>query len=132
MSDRPDFGEIKAVVLNEVIQATNAYTLLTGLAFPMRNQALFYQHYPYLVDSLVTALTGQVLMTVCRLFDPDDDPRHASLTNLLNQVRPHHANDIAVPAYCLRRRQEFERRIPDFLADIKARWKTLVVHRSAY
>src|SRR5262245_30944455 len=115
MSDRPDFAEIKAVVLNEVIHATNAYTLLTGLAFPMRNQPLLYQHYPYLVDSLVTALTGQVLMTVCRLFDPDDDPRHASLTNFLNQASPHHANDIAVPAYCWPRRQEFERRIAQFI-----------------
>ena len=132
MSGLPDFAEIKSVVLNEVIHATNAYALLSGLAFPIRNQPLLFQHYPYLVDSLVTALTGQVLMTVCRLFDPDDNPRHASLISFLNRVKPHHVKDENVPTHTLPWRREYEQRIPDFVAEIKTRWKTLVVHRSAY
>src|SRR5207245_401188 len=36
MRELPDFTEIRDVVKNEVIDATNAYTLLTQLAFPLR------------------------------------------------------------------------------------------------
>lgn len=57
-----DFDEIKLIIRREVISATNAYTLLTGLAFPMMNQPLLYQHYPFIVHSLYDALSGQVLI----------------------------------------------------------------------
>ena len=36
MRELPDVTEIRDVVKNEVIDATNAYTLLTQLAFPLR------------------------------------------------------------------------------------------------
>ncbi len=62
MANVPAFDEIKSTVRGEVISATNAYTLLTG-AFPMMNQRLLYQHYPFIVDSLYDALSGQVLLT---------------------------------------------------------------------
>src|SRR5262249_1427965 len=132
MSELPDFTEIRDVVKNEVIDATNAYTLLTQLAFPLRNQPLLHQHYPYLIDNLVTALTGQVLMTVCRLFAPDEDPRPASLTTFLNGVEPHHAHDQNVAARLVVWRNEYSQRIPTYLTEIKTRWKILVQHRSAY
>jgi hypothetical protein len=37
-----------------------------------------------------------------------------------------------VPAGPLERRQEYEASIPRLLDEIRTRWKTLVVHRSAY
>ena len=132
MSELPEFTEIREVVRNEVIDATNAYTLLTDLAFPLVNQPLLNQHYPYLIGRLVTALTGQVLMPVCRLFDPADDLRHASLTTFLKGIAPHHANDKGVPVRLNVHRYEYQQQIPEFLSDIKARWKIIVQHRSAY
>jgi hypothetical protein len=132
MSELPAFTEIRDVVKNEVIDATNAYTLLTQLAFPLRNQLLLHQHYPYLIDNLVIALTGQVLMTVYRLFDPDEDPRHASLTTFLKGIEPYHAKDKNVAARLVVWRDEFSQRIPAYLTDIKTRWKVLVQHRSAH
>jgi hypothetical protein len=130
MANTPSFDEIKSTVRSEVISATNVYTLLTGLVFPMVNQPLLSQHYPFIVFSLYDALTWQVLMTVCRLFDPIVDPRHASLSTFLRGVPAHHAGDQS-PVH-LQWRQEFEARIPQFLAEIEARWSPLAQHRSAY
>ena len=130
MANVPDFDEIKTTVRGEVISATNAYMLLTELAFPMLKQPLLEQHYPFIIHSLADALSGQVLMTVCRLFDPVKDPRHASLSTLLRRVVQHHLAD-QNPSH-LEWRQEFEASIPQLLAEIQARWPPLAQHRSAY
>ena len=130
MANVPDFDEIKTAVRGEVISATNTYTLLTQLAFPMMNQPLLYQHYPFIVHSLYDALSGQVLMTVCRLFDPDEDPRHASPSTFLRRIVEHHSQD-RDPSH-LAWRREFEAKIGGRLSEIKGRWSPLAQYRSAY
>src|SRR5215470_18553228 len=132
MASTPEFGEIKTAVLNEVLHATNAYVLLTDLAFPMWNQERLLQHYPFIVQSLVTALWGQVLMTVCRLYDPKPDSRNASLSTFLRGIQTHHATDTGVSSSARELRREYEQRIPDVLDEIEEGWKTLVLHRNAY
>jgi hypothetical protein len=132
MASTPEFAEIKTAVLNEVLHATNAYVLLTDLAFPLLNQELLLQHYPFIVESLVTALWGQVLMTVCRLYDPKLDSRNASLSTFLRGIQANHADDSSVSSSAREWRREYEQRIPDVLDEIEERWKTLVLHRSAY
>jgi HEPN superfamily AbiU2-like protein len=132
MSNLPTFIEIRDVVTTEVLDATNAYTLLTRLAFPLGNQQRLVQHYPYLITTLVRALGGQVVMPVCRLFDPDEDPRHASLSSFLRGVENHHAHDKDVEPRLIGWRREYVQAIPGYLADIKTRWKVLAQHRSAY
>jgi hypothetical protein len=127
---KPAFDEIKGTVRREVILATNAYTLLTGLAFPMMNQPKLYQHYPFIVQSLYESLSWQVLMTVCRLFDPVRDPRHASLSTFLRRVVEHHRAD-PNPSHPEWRR-DFEAAIPERLGEIEHRWPPLAQHRSAY
>jgi AbiU2 len=131
MSEIP-FETTRDAVDNEVVLATNAYLLLTDLAVPLAKQPLLYEHYPFLVGNLLDALAGQVLMTVCRLFDPDNDPRHASLSNFLRSVVSHHGGPTAAPPKLAARRVKYEEAIPDSLAAIATRWKILVRHRSAY
>lgn len=126
------FEDIRDAVDNEVVLATNAYVLLTDLAVPLAKQPLLCEHYPFLVGNLVDALAGQVLMTVCRLFDPDNDPRHASLHNFLRRVVSHHGGPTDAPPEFAARWVKYEEAIPDFLAEIVARWKILARHRSAY
>ncbi len=126
------FKELRDAVVNEAILATNAYLLLTGLALPQARQSLLHEHYPFIVENFVRALTEQVLMTVCRLFDPKKDRRLASLSNFLRGVVPEHGRPTDVPPEFALRRVEFEQGIPGFLAEIATRWKTLSRHRNAY
>jgi len=126
------FADLRDAVDHEVILATNAYVLLTDLALPMANQPRLLEHYPFLVGNLVNAIAGQVLMTICRLFDPDDDPRHASLSNFLRRLVSHHGGPADAPPEFAARRVTYEKAIPGFLAAIAAQWKILVRHRSAY
>jgi hypothetical protein len=97
----------------------------------MRNQQRLLQHYPFIVESLVTALWGQVLMTVCRLYDPRIDLRNASLSTFLSGIQARHAGDSDLSSSTSEHRQEYKQRIPDVLAEIQ-RWKTLVRHQGAY
>jgi len=129
---RIPFEKIRAAVVSEVTHVSNAYVLLPDLAIPMAKQPLLVAHYPFLVGNLVGSLAGQVLMTVCRLFDPDDDPRHASLSNFLRSIVPHHGRPTGTPPRLAVLRIKYEEAIPDFLAAIASRWKILVRHRSAY
>ncbi len=74
------FEDIRDAVDSEVVLATNAHALLTDLALPLTKQPLLHQHYPFIVGNLLHALEGQVLMAVCRLFDPDQNPHATSPT----------------------------------------------------
>jgi len=132
MAAVPDFQEIKKAVLDEVIYATNTYTLITELAFPLRKQSRLCDHYPFIVDSIYNAFSWQVLLSVCRLLDPADDHRIASLATFLRRVETLHAQDQDVPSHLLQRRAAFTARIPDLLRGIDERWKRLVQHRNAY
>lgn len=71
-------------------------------------------------------------MPICRLFDPDEDPRHASLTTFLKGIERHHAEDKNVAARLAARRHEYTQGIPGYFTDVKTRWKIIVQHRSAY
>jgi hypothetical protein len=126
------FEQIETAVVNEIVLVTNAYVLLTDFAFPIARQRLLGDHFPFFVGNLNDALRGQVLIAICRLFDPDKDPRLASLTTFLQHVVGHHASDAHGNPRSLGRRKEYERRIPEYLADIRKRWKLLVIHRNAY
>jgi hypothetical protein len=127
------FEQIQTAVVNEIVLVTNAYALLTDFAFPIARQGLLRDHYPFFVDNLNDALRGQVLIGICRLFDPSQRRRDfASLTNFLQRVAGHHASDPHVDLQGLERRKEYARRIPEHLADIRERWKPLVIHRNAY
>ena len=119
-------------MVSEVTHVANAYVLLMDLAVPMAKQPLLLEHYPFLVGNLLDALAGQVLMTVCRLFDPDDDLRHASLNNFLRSVVQYYGRPIAAPQRLAALRFKYEKTIPDFLAAIANHWKVLMRHRSAY
>ena len=56
-----------------------------------------------------------------------------SLCNLLRGAVAHHAGDGGLSPRQVELRGDFEARLPERLAEIKRRWKTLlVIHRNAY
>jgi HEPN superfamily AbiU2-like protein len=126
------FEKIRDAVVEEIIGVTNTYVLMTDFAFPVGSQSRLSEHYPFFVGTLVEAFRGHVLIAICRLFDPDDDPRHASLANFLRRVAAHHVSDKEVAPGAVAGREDYERQIPEYFADIRTRWKPLVIHRSAY
>jgi hypothetical protein len=125
------FDDLKTAVRGELIDATSTYRLLTKLVFPMYEQQRLHDHFPLILSSLYESLSRNVLMTVCRLFDPTTDPRHASLSNLLRRVEAHHSGE-DVPRHLLERRAAFVQAIPGRLGAIVERWPPLAQHRSAY
>jgi hypothetical protein len=126
------FEKIRDRVVNEITAVTNAYVLLTDFAFPVARQSRVSDHYPFFVDSLVDAFRGQILLAVCRLFDPGHNWRNATLSNFLRRVGTHHASDQDVDSNRRARRRRYERQIVKYLSDIEDRWKQLVIHRNAY
>jgi AbiU2 len=130
----PQFDEIKDAVLKETIFVTSTYALLTRVVFPIYNEPRMRRAYPLIVPLLKSVFTGDVLMALCRLFDPSRNGRgesYASLTNLLTRIGPHHAGD-DVTAAVAQRRHRFQRTIPRLLEGIETHWGTLVIHRNAY
>jgi hypothetical protein len=132
MVKEPDFTTVKQTVLNEVLTATNTYGLLTSLIFRLYNQRQLRLRYPFIINSLYRSVTGHVIMTVCRLFDPDTDRRHVSLSNFLRRVRSHHENASSLSPEFREKRLEFEAQIPERLEEIKAGWTPLATYRNAY
>jgi hypothetical protein len=132
MMGKVPFDEIRAVVVSEIVGVTNSYVFLTDFALRVAEQPLFSKHYPFFVSTLSDAFRSHVLLAICRLFDPDADPRLASLTNFLQRVGPHHASDQDVKPDSIARRRDYEGQIPAYLADIRDRWKQLVIHRNGY
>jgi hypothetical protein len=125
------FDDLKAALRGEVIDATSTYRLLTKLVFPMYEQQKLHDHYPFILSSLYASLSRNVVMTVCRLFDPANDQRHASLSTLLRRVSAHHASDDPAP-HLVERRKAYVEAIPAGLKAIEDRWPPLAQHRSAY
>ncbi len=129
----PDFAELKSMVFGQVMNATNAQILLTEIVTPIRKQPLLFEHFPFIVNTLINSLEGHVLMTVCRMFEPSEDPRHASLSNFLRSIEQHHAaTSDNPPPEAIEARRRYEQEIPTVLGDVASRWPTLAIHRSAY
>jgi hypothetical protein len=72
-----------------------------------------------------------VIMTVCRLFDPNRHWRQASLSTFLRRVERHDVNDRKLPARFRAERRAFKQRIPKRLKEIETGWLPLAVYWSA-
>ena len=110
----PSFEAIKEDVWGSIVAATNDYGFLTDLVLPIVKQRRLHGDYPFITSTLVRTASEHILLAVCRLFDPDPDPRMASLTTFLGGVVEHHSvvPDDVTPR-TRERRAEFERRFPN-------------------
>ena len=130
MAHTPQFEEIKQAVYGDILRATNAHGLLTRLIFPLCKQERLLRHYHLVIEGLHDALIVDVVLTVCRLFDPVADYRHATLVNCLRGVQGL-ASEIP-PERQQAARSECYQNTRAMGEEIRARWKTnLVVYRSA-
>lgn len=129
MRRRPAFGEITETVRNDVIRATSDYGLIKEMFFPLMNQPKLLDHYPWLVPRLYLAVTGEIIMTLSRLFETKKDHRKASLIMFLGGVRQLPIDD--GDRLCGRKRAYVDR-IPAFLVEIGSVEEKLIWYRNAY
>jgi len=116
-------------VRNDVIRAASDYQLIKEIFFSVMNQPKLLEHYPWLVPRLYLAVTGEIIMTLCRLFETKRDPRKASLVMFLNGVRQLSIDD---DDRLGERKRAYLRRTSALLAEIESVEKKLVGHRNAY
>lgn len=128
---KPSFADILETVQRDVTRVVSHYPLITGLFFKIMNQRELVDHYPWLLNDLYVAVTGDIVMTLGRLFETSEDPRTACLTTFLLGVEPHHAGDAEVKSLLKERRAEFIERIEAWRDQIKAAEKQLALHRNA-
>lgn len=127
----PRFEEILETINRDVIRVASHYPLITGLFFKIMNQRELVDHYPWLLDDLFLAVTGDIVMTLGRLFEASEDPRTACLTTFLLGVEPHHAGNADVKSQLKERRAAFIKKIEPWRREIKAVEKRLTLHRNA-
>lgn len=126
---KPSFAEITETVRDDVIRATSDYGLIKEMFFTLMNQQKLRDHYPWLVPRLYLAVTGEIIMTLSRLFETKRDHRKASLVMFLDGVERLPVDD----ADRLReRKRRYRDQIPAFQAEIESVEEKLVWYRNAY
>jgi hypothetical protein len=86
--------------------------------FPLMNQSEVLDHYPWLVPRLYLAVTGEVIMTLTRLFETKKDQRKASLVTFLGHVQElplDGMGEVKEP------KQQYREKIPSFLTRHRSR-----------
>lgn len=129
MRRRPSLAEVTETVRNDVIRATSDYGLIKEVFFSVMNQPALLDHFPWLVPRLYLAVTGEIIMTLCRLFETKRDPRKASLAMFLEGVGQLPIED--GDRLCERKRVYLGRK-SDFLAEIRLVEGRLAGYRNAY
>lgn len=127
----PPFRDILETVQRDVTRVASHYPMITGVFFRIMNQPQLVQHYPWLLNDLYVAVTGDIVMTLGRLFEVTTDPRTASLTTFVSRVEAHHAADADVKPHLKARRGEFLAQIEAWRSEIKAVEKRLSLVRNA-
>lgn len=126
------FGEIKDAVTQEVIQVASDFGLVKQFFFPLLRQQELLEHYPLIVTSLYRAVTGNILMGLCRLFEADANPRLACLKTFLDYLRTGSGMMPKEYAGAEERRRKYLEQFGQFDREISAANKRLAVQRSAY
>jgi hypothetical protein len=127
----PEFSEILDTVRRDVIRAASHYPLVTGFFFKVMNQAQLLDHYPWLLPDLFLAVTGNIVMTLGRLFEVTENPRTACLMTFLSRIERHHARDAGVKPHLKERRADFLAKVPQWRIEIKKANLRLAVRRNA-
>jgi len=127
----PPFSDILETVQRDVTRVASHWEMITRLFFRIMNQKELVDHYPWLLNDLYLAVTGDMVMTLGRLFEVTSDPRTASLTTFLSGVEAHEAADADVRAHLKERRAEFLARISAWRTEIRTIDKRLALVRNA-
>ena len=126
----PPFEQVLETVERDVMRVASHYPLVTGFFFKVMNQRELMNHYPWLLNDLFLAVTGDIVMTLGRLFETTDDPRTACLTTFLLGVERHHTDDEVRP-HLKERRAGFFVKIDAWRAEIKRVDSRLAWRRNA-
>ena len=84
---QPSFTEIRDAITQDVIRVTSDYALVQRLLVPMVKQPKLLEHYPSLVVQLHSAVTRNVILALCRLFDDASDMVQATLKTFLRHLK---------------------------------------------
>jgi len=124
------FEQVKEAVQSDVILAASDYELIKRVLWPLMNQRRLLEHYPWLVPELYKAVTGNIVMALCRLFDSRRDARNATLATFLCHVQERPS--LGVKPYLKEKQEKYIVGIPELVKKIKRIEKRLTLFRSAY
>jgi len=83
----PVLEKVRDAVTHDVIRVTSDYALVQRLLLPMVRQPKLLEHYPSLVVQFYSAVTGNVILTLCRLFDDSNEMAQATLKTFLRHLK---------------------------------------------
>lgn len=127
----PPFADIRGTVERDTIRVASHYRLVTDFFFKVMKQQELVNHYPWMLEELMLAVTSSIVMTLGRLFEWTDDPRRACLNTFLLGVEFQHSADTAgLPEHAKERRAAYFARIPEWQQVIKKTHAQLALRRN--
>lgn len=129
---QPAFDDLVDALRREVFGLVADFEIVQQFMMPLMRQQRLVDHYPYLLRLLPHAASTGLTLRLCRLFDPDKEPRRGTLGNLLRRVRDGEGLSKApLDSESIDAREAFMQAVPDRLVKIPKIYARLEAQRNS-